>query len=232
MQKITLQAQSRAIIGRQVKTLRNQGLVPGVVYGHGFDPLTLQVSAKDFEKAYKLAGQSTLVYLDLDGKDYPTIIQDVTLDPVSDKFVHADFYKVKLDEKITAHVPVVFVGESPAVKDLSGILVKNINEIEVEAFPQDLPHEIEVDISALKNFHDSISVGDLKLGEKVEIKANPADAIVLIQEPRTEEELKAELETPTATAEDVEVIKKEKPEGEEDEEAEVAEKAPTEKPKK
>ncbi len=222
MQKITLQAQSRAIIGRQVKSLRNQGLVPGVVYGHGFNPLTLQVDAKAFEKAYKQAGQSTLVYLDLDGKNYPTIIQDVTLDPVSDKFVHADFYKVSLTEKITAHIPVVFVGESPAVKDLGGILVKNINELEVEALPTDLPHEITVDISVLKNFHDHILVGDLKLGDKVEVSAKPEDAVVLVQEPKSEEELKAELETPAVSAEDVEVIKKEKPEEEAEEGAEEA----------
>src|SRR5688572_24766026 len=104
MQKITLQAQSRAIIGRQVKSLRSEGLVPGVIYGHGFDPLSLQVNYKDFEKAYKQAGQSTVVYLDLGGTNYPTIIQDVTMDPVSDKFLHADFYKVRLDEKITAHI--------------------------------------------------------------------------------------------------------------------------------
>lgn len=222
MEKITLQAQSRAITGRQVKTLRNEGLVPGVIYGHGFNPLTLQVNSKDFEKAYKQAGQSTIVYLDLEGQNYPTIIQDVALDPVSDKFLHADFYKVRLDEKITAHIPVVFVGESPAVKDLQGILVKNINELEVEALPTDLPHEISVDISVLRNFHDSITVGDLKLGNKVELKAKPEDAIVLVQEPRSEEELKAELETPTATAEDVEVIKKEK-------EEEVAEEGEAEK---
>lgn len=223
MQKITIQAQPRAIVGRQVKSLRQEGLVPGVVYGRGFDPLSLQVNAKDFEKAYKEAGQSTLVYLDLDGKNYPTIIQDVTLDPVSDRFLHADFYKVSLDEKITAYVPVVLVGESPAVKDLQGILVKNINELEVEAFPQDLPHQIDVDISLLKNFHDHITVGDLKISDKVELKANPADSIVLVQEPRSEEELKAELEAPTVTAEDVEVIKKEKPEEEAAEEGESEE---------
>lgn len=221
MQKITLQVQSRAIIGRQVKSLREKGLVPGVVYGNGFDPLILEVNAKDFEKVYKQAGQSTLVYLAFDGKNYPTIIQDVTLDPLTDRFLHADFYKVKLDEKITARIPVVFIGESPAVKDLSGILVKNINELEVEAFPEELPHQIDVDISVLRNFHDHILVKDLKISDKVELKANPDDSIVLIQEPRSEEELKAELEAPADTAEDVEVIKKEKQEEETGEEGEV-----------
>ena len=171
MQKINLSAQSRSVVGSGLKSLRNAGFVPGVVYGHSFDPLTVQVPIKDFDSAFKEAGQSTIVYLDLDGQSYPTIIHEVARNPVSDQIIHADFYKVRLDEKITANVPIVFVGESPAVKDFAGILVKNLSELEVEAFPQDLPHEITVDISALKNLNGHIMVRDLKLSNKVEITA-------------------------------------------------------------
>lgn len=215
MQKLTLQAEPRTISGKRVRILRRSGLVPAVIYGHGFDPISVQIPAKEFDHVFKEAGQSTIVYLDLEGTQHPTIIHDVAIDPVKDTVIHADLYKVRLDEKITAPVPVVFIGESPAVKDFGGILVKNINELEVEALPQDLPHEISIDLSILKNIGDHILVKDLKLGAQVTLQAKPDDSIVLVQEPISEEQLKADLEAPVAgSAEDVEVIKKEKTEEE------------------
>jgi large subunit ribosomal protein L25 len=148
-------------------------------------------------------------------KEYPTIIQDVTKNPLSDELLHADFYKVRLDEKIKAKIPLNFIGESPAVKNLGGILVKNISEIEVEGFPQDLPHQVNVDISSLKELKGHILVKDLPISEKLKVEADPAAIVVLVQEPISEEELKAQLEAPTApSAEEVEVIKKEKAEEE------------------
>lgn len=197
--------------------------MPAVIYGHNFKPVSIQVPVKDFEKVYSEAGESTVVYLKINEQDYPTIIQDVVRDPVSDNFVHADFYKVRLDEKIRAKIQLNFVGEAPAVKDLSGILVKNISEVEVEGFPQDLPHQIDVDISALKEFKDHILVKDLPISNKLEVKGDADAMVALIQEPISEEELKAQLETPAIPApEEVEVIKKEKPEEEVEEEEKTA----------
>lgn len=214
MTKITLRAEPRNIIGRKVKSLRREGFVPAVIYGHGFESLPVQVPVKDFEKVYAEAGESSVVYLNLEDESYPTIIQDVARDPVSDKFLHADFYKVRLDEKIKAEILLNFVGESLAVKEFGGILVKNISEIEVEGFPQDLPHQIDVDISSLKELKEHILVKDLSISGKLEVKADPETIVVLVQEPISEEELKAQLETPTAAPEDVEVVKKEKAEEE------------------
>jgi len=214
MEKITLQAETRNITGRKVKTLRREGFVPAVIYGHGFESLSIQVPVKDFEKVYAEAGESSVVYLNLGENNYPTIIQDVARDPVNDGFLHADFYKVRLDEKIKAKEPLNFVGESPAVKESAGILVKNISEIEVEGFPQDLPHQIDVDISSLKEFRDHILVRDLSVSGKLKVEADPEVIVALVQEPISEEELKAQLETPTAAPEDVEVVKKEKAEEE------------------
>ena len=188
--------------------------MPAVIYGHGFESLPVQVPVKDFEKVYAEAGESSVVYLNLEDKSYPTIIQDVARDPVSDKFLHADFYKVRLDEKIKAKIPLNFIGESPAVKEFGGILVKNISEIEVEGFPQDLPHQIDIDISSLKELKEHILVKDLSVSDKLKVEAEPEAIVVLVQEPISEEELKAQLETPTATPEDVEVVKKEKAEEE------------------
>ncbi len=223
MEKITLRAEPRNITGRKVKSLRREGFVPAVIYGHGFESLPVQVPLKDFEKVYAEAGESSVVYLNLEDKSYPTIIQDVARDPVSDKFLHADFYKVRLDEKIKAKIALNFVGESLAVKELAGILVKNVSEIEVEGFPQDLPHQIDVDISSLKEFKDHILIKDLSVSNKLEVKADPETIVVLVQEPISEEELKAQLEVPVAPApEEVEVVKKERAE----EEVPAAEEAP------
>ena len=232
MQKVELQAQSRTIIGRASKTLRTQGLVPAVLYGHNFTSLNIQIPTKEFTKVYALAGESTLVYLKLDAEAYPTIIHDVTVDPVSDGIIHADFYKVRLDEKIKAKIPLVIVGESPAVKSLGGILVKNLNEIEVEGLPQDLPHQFDVDISKLEKFGDHFLVKDIKVSDKLTVMINSDDIIALIQEPISEEKLKESLETTsTTTVEDVEMIKKEKKEEEvsDDTAPSVAVDTPTEK---
>lgn len=214
-QKIELNGQPREILGSRVKQLRNEGFVPAVLYGKGLEPISLQIQKKDFEKTLKLAGESTLVYLNVDGKSYPTIIHDVTRDPLKDSVLHADFYKVRLDEKIKTKIPVVFMGESPAVKSLGGIFVRNVNELEVEALPQNLPHEITIDISKMDKIGDQVLIRDLKLGSDVVVMAESDDIIALVQEPISEEELKKQLEGETKAADEVEVIgEKEKAEKE------------------
>lgn len=214
MKKIILKAESRLIEGQKVKTLRRQGIVPAVVYGRGFKPINIQMPSKEFERVYTEAGESTLVYLDVDGQSYPTIIHDVARNPVSEAILHADFYKVRLDEKIHAKIPLNFIGEAPAVKSLGGILVKNIHELEVEGFPQDLPHQIDIDLSKLAEFNSHVVVGDAFLPGGLVVKNKTDEIIALVQEPISEEELKAQLETPAVSAEEVEVIKKEKKEEE------------------
>jgi large subunit ribosomal protein L25 len=210
--KIELNAEPRAVLGGKVKALRRSGFIPAVLYGKGQEALNLQVPAKNFTKVLKEAGESTLVYVNVGDKSYPTIIHDVAIDPVKDDIIHADFYKVNLSEKIKTKVPVVFAGESFAVKDLGGIFVRNINELEVEALPQNLPHEITIDISSLKAFGDQILVKDLKLGADIKIEAEEDAILATVQEPKSQEELDAELASPSAGVEDVEVIEKEKKE--------------------
>jgi len=215
MRKIEIKAQPRTITGKQVKSLRKAGFIPAVIYGNKFTALNIQIPIKEFSKVYSEAGESTLVYVNLDNESYPSIIHNVAVDPVSDLYIHADFYKVRLDEKIKAGITVELIGESPAVKSLGGILVKNINEIEVEGLPQNLPHAFEIDISKLEKFGDNIKIKDLKIESDIEVLANPEDIILLIQEPISEEKLKEQLETTSAdTVDEVEVIKKEKKEEE------------------
>jgi large subunit ribosomal protein L25 len=200
-----------------------------VLYGKGQENLNLQVSAKDFDSTFRKAGESTLVYLKVGSDTFPTIIKDVARDPNSGEPMHADFYKVSLTEKIKAMVPVVFVGESPAVVELKGIFVRNANELEVEALPQNLPHEISVDIGSLKNFGDQITLKDIKV-HSFELTGSVDDIIATVQEPKSEEELAAELAAPTTDVSAVEEIKKEKPveEGEVAPEGETPAAAPAE----
>jgi large subunit ribosomal protein L25 len=219
-QKVELQAQKREVMGRKVKQLRESGYIPAVLYGKGQDSIALQVPRKDFDKALKTAGESTLIYVIADGQSYPSIIHDVMREPVRDSIIHADFYKVNLNEKIKTKVPVAFIGEAPAVKDLLGIFIRNVNEMEVEALPQDLPHEISIDISGLKNFGDQVLLRDVKVGEKVQVIGEPDEIIATVQAPKTEEELEAELAAPTTDVSAVGEVEKEKTEDEKLAEAE------------
>lgn len=203
----TLKATKRDGIGRQqVKNLRKQGMIPAVVYGHKVAPTTVMVEVNPFLKVYKAAGESSLIELAIN-EDAPvkTIIQEIQRDPVTDNVSHIDFYQVNMTEKIKAEVELVFEGVAPAVKELGGILVKNLSHIEVECLPGNLPHAITVDISALKTFSDNIRVRQLVIPEGVEVLSDANDTVVLAEAPRSEEELKALEETVVENVAAVEV---------------------------
>ena len=199
--ELTIQAQSRKVLGRHNNKLRSTGVLPAVLYGPGKETLTLQVGAKDFERVYKQAGENTLVNLAIDGgSQKKVLIHEVAKHFMKNEPVHVDFYEVDLSKKIHAKIPLEFTGVSAAVKNLSGVLVKNLTEIEVEAMPADLPHNIEVSIEGLATFEDAVRVSDIKVSDKVKIISHGEEVIVSVQAPRTEEELKA-LEGSAAEAE-------------------------------
>ncbi|MFH1769242.1 MAG: 50S ribosomal protein L25 [Parcubacteria group bacterium] len=208
-EKIELEAQPRDIKGRQVKTLRKDGILPAVIYGYGMEATAIQVPIKKFEAVYAEAGESTLVYLKVGDKTQPTIINNVDLDPISSKTIHADFYRVRLDKEIIAGVPLHFIGESPAVKNFGGILIKNVHEVEVKALPEKLPNSIEIDISGLTQLEEQILIKDLPVSEGVEIQARQDDIVVLVKTPLSEEELLKSLEGEKADVADVEIETKE-----------------------
>ena len=186
-----LKVKVREVLGRKVKTLRKKGIIPAVVYGLKAKSIPLEIDYSEFEKVYKEAGESTVIKLKTGKESKNVLIYDVAMDSVSDKFIHVDFYEVRMDKPITAVVPLVFEGEAPAVKNLEGVLVKNITEIEVEALPANLPHEIKVDISVLKTFDDLIHIKDLKIPDGVKISINPDEIVALVSPPRSDEELKS-----------------------------------------
>lgn len=204
--------------GRKNDQFRKQGFIPAILYGRKIKNLALLIKKQDFEKIYEEAGESTLIKLKIGDdkdesskKDRAVLIHEVAKDPVNDKAIHVDFQQVKMDEVIVVEVSLVFVGQSAAVESENGVLIKSIQAIEVEALPQDLPHEIEVDISSLKTFDDSIYVKDLKLSDKVKVTANPDDVIASVIPPRTSAELE-ELEEAPAEAEEAEIEEKGKKE--------------------
>lgn len=184
-----LQAQARVALGKSVRTLRDQGLIPAEFYGRGFPNQTLTVAKSEFGKVLKSAGESTVITLVVDGKKHPSIIHDLQHDSISGEIIHVDFYGVHMDEKITAHVPVEFTGEAPAVKAHGGVLNKAVDEIEVEALPADLPHSFVIDVSGLAEIDQSIYVKDIAVPKNVRVILDAETAIVTVMPPVKEEEV-------------------------------------------
>lgn len=191
-----LDAVKREINGKKVSQLRSQGQVPAVLYGFGAENTQITVDQKIFRKIYRDAGSNGLVKLQLDGKTVPVLIQDVQVHPVTEAVLHVDFYAVNMKEEVETEVPLSFVGTAPAVKELAGNFVSNRHEVEVRALPAEIPSGIEVDISVLATFEDSIRAKDLKIPAGVELLTDPEETIAFVEEPMSDEELKAELEAP------------------------------------
>lgn len=197
MEKLELNSRKREATDGKANSLRKKGCLPAVLYGKGVENISLVLDKREFKKILDKAGTNTLVNLNIEGKEerIPILFQDPQFDPVTDEIIHIDFHQVKLTEKIVTHIPFHFFGESKAVKDLGGTLVKNKDEIEVECLPKDLPHDIRIDISILDDFEKSIHVKDLEIPPGVKVLDDLEDTVAVVEPPRTEEEL-AELETP------------------------------------
>ncbi len=166
--------------------LRKSGQMPAVFYGPKDPSTPIKMSLVDFKKAWKTAGESTVVSLEGSGIDADVLIHDVDLDPVTDVAIHADFYAIEKGKKLSVDVPLEFIGVSPAVKDLGAVLVKVAHEIEIEALPKDLPHSLEVDISTLINFDSVITAGEIKLPAGVVLKVKTEEVIASVYEPKEE----------------------------------------------
>ena len=214
---ISLNVKTRNEFGSKTNSLKRDGLVPAVVYGHNLkknDHIT--VDGKEFKKVLKEAGESSLLELQIDGdkKEIRTVlIHEVQKDPLSGNPIHIDFFQPNLKEEVEVEIPLVFEGVAPAEKELGGTFVKNMSEIEVKALPQNLPHEIKVDISILKTFDDQILIENITLPADVKVLKKPEEIVASVLPPqKIEEELAKEIEE---NVEDIEKI--EKKEKEEDE---------------
>ena len=206
MEKVIIQAVKRSVIGKQVKALRREGKLPAIIYGHGIDPMSIVLDAHEASKTLARASSSTLVTIELEGKQYPTLVREKQLDFIRNSLIHVDFLAVSMTEKLTASVAVRIEGEAPAVREFGAILVTGLTELEVECLASDLPETFTVDVSGLVEISDGIYVKDVIAPPNVEILSDPEEMIVVATAMAMEEEAEAEEELL---------------EGEEDEEPEV-----------
>ncbi|NCU44277.1 50S ribosomal protein L25 [Candidatus Falkowbacteria bacterium] len=174
--------------GRQaLSQLRAQGFIPAVVYGPKTENLHIQIKKTEALKIYDQAGESSLITLDIDGKDQrQVIVKDIHQSSVKDLLIHMDFFQVDMAEKVTTEVELNFIGEAPAVKQLGGVVVKNFDAVEIECLPKDLINELDVDLSILIDFDAHITFADLKLPKGVALsdKHELNEIIVAVEEPR------------------------------------------------
>ena len=195
MARLILRAEPRTIVGKRVRQLRRAGKVPGVVYGPGVGVGTIQVTVdqRELERAYMAYGHSTLVNLEWNGHAHQVFIREVQLDPIKGEPLHVDFFAPNLQQEVVASVPVVlhFGEEKPA-----GIVTQLHPEIEVRALPVQLPHQLDVDASQLRQIGDVLRVGDLKLPEGVTAVTPPDEVIATVAE--AEEVPEAAEETPAS----------------------------------
>ena len=230
---LSISAKIRKELGKKVKSLREKGVLPAVLYGHKIKNLNLELDLKEFEKIYKEAGESSLIKLEVKNQksktelpkeakvkkrtessltvdEFLVLIHDIQFDHLTQKLIHIDFYQPELKEEVEVTVPLIFEGEAPAVKDLGGTLVKNISEVEVKALPQNLPHEIKVDIGNLKTFEDNILIKDLIVLKEVKILKGPEEIVAKVTQPeKVEEELEKPVEEKVEEVEKVEKKPKE-----------------------
>lgn len=204
-----LKAQLREKTGREARGLRNKGLIPAVVYGKGFNNLNLTLDLKEFKRIYREAGYSSVVDLIVGDEKEPikVLVASTQEEPVKNEIIHVDFHKIDLSQKTSVKVPVEIVGTAPAVKDGAGILLTLLSEIEVEALPLDLPHQIAVDVSRLEKVGDGITVNDLPIDHsKVEVKGHKSDDLVV----KIDYAIQIEKAEETKSVEDIEVLTEKK----------------------
>lgn len=192
MEKNVLKATHRSVTGKQVKALRREGRLPAVMYGHKVDPVSISLDAHTASLVLPTVSSSTILTIDLEGEQHAVLVRERQKHPVSHRLVHVDFQVVSLTEKIRAAVRVEVHGLSPAVKDFNAVIVTSLNEIEVEALPNDLPERIIVDAAKLVAIGDAIYVRDLPLSDKVELLTDGDEVVVVATGAAPEEAQEAE----------------------------------------
>lgn len=212
-EKIIMNVTARTLFGKKLKALRKTGVLPANIYGEDIDSIAVMIPIFDFKIVYKKAGETQIVYAKLGEVEYPVLIQHLQIHALTGKALHVDFRKVNLKKKIETEVPVKLVGESEAVSLNKGILLNIEESVMVEALPENIPQEIEIDISVLKELDDQVSIADLKpTGDYVFID-EPETVIVRITEHKEES-----TETQIVSPDSVEVTTEKKDDAEEGEE--------------
>lgn len=184
---IALKAAKRAI-EEKLHKIRQDGNIPAVFYGPKEASTPITLSEVEFVKAWRKAGESSIIALEAGGETHDALIQEVDVDPVTGKVRHADFYIVEKGKKVQVNVPLVFEGVAPAIKELAGTLTKVLHEVEIEAKPADLPHELTVSIDSLVDFDAKVLAKDIKLPAGVTLVTDPEEVVALVSEVKEEVE--------------------------------------------
>ena len=184
--KLVLKASSRELIGKRVKFLRREGKLPAVLYGKEIGSLSISLDLRDASKALRGISSSTLVVVDVDGKEYTTLVRERQRDVLKGNLTHIDFQAVSLTETVRASVRIILEGESPASESYGALVVSGIDALDVEALPQDLPESISVDVSSLGEIGDTLYVKDLVLPKAVNVLTDPEELLVVISAPQME----------------------------------------------
>lgn len=188
---LQLEAEKRDIFGKKLKMARKEGKLPVILYGKKMESIPLFVDLKDFKKIWKKTGESAIIRIIFKPTSHvDVLIYDVVVDSSKNEPIHADFYAVEMDKPITAKVLLVFEGVAPAVKELGGILIKVIHELEVEALPKNLPHELKVDVAKLATLDDKILIKNIFLPPGVKILSKEDEIVALMEMPKEEAEEK------------------------------------------
>ena len=216
MEKVVINAEKRDVVGKKVGSLRRQGLIPGVMYGHNEPPFPITMNAREIERVINNLTSSSIVTVKVDGESHQALIREKQKDYIRNQIIHIDFQILSLKEKIRSKIEVKLVGVAPAVKNFNGIVLQEREFIDVEALPADLPERITVDISGLENIGDLIRVGDLDISDAVTVFDDVNDVIVSISGAMAEEAVEEEVTTAEGT--EPEVVEKGKKELEEEEE--------------
>ena len=213
METEVLEAVRRSIIGKQVKALRREGKLPAILYGSTIEPTPVLMELKSSSTVLNRLASSALVTINLEGESLVSLVREKQRNVLTGEIIHVDFQVVSMEEKIRTYVSVEVHGEAPAVENLDGILVLNVDAIEIEALPADLPERIVVDVSSLTNIGQSILLGDISLPENVTVLADEDLVLVVVTAPEAEV-----VEEEEVIEEEPEVIEKGKAEeeGEED----------------
>jgi large subunit ribosomal protein L25 len=210
--KNVLKATRRSLTGKQVKSLRREGRLPGVIYGHSVQPIAISLDAHEASLFLPTVSSSTIVTIDLEGEQHATLVREKQKDYVKNRLIHVDFQVVSQTEKIRAMVRIDLHGVAPAVKDFNAVVMHNVSQVEVEALPRDLPERFGLDISKLASIGDALYVRDLEIDPKVTL-LTAVDEIIVVATGAAPEELE---EVETTSVEEPEVIERGKKEDEDE----------------
>jgi len=226
MDVLKIKASKREILGKKTRFLRRQGLTPVHLFGHGLDSLALQCDTPNLQRTIARAGMTRLITLAIEGDKQPrsVFIREIQREPRSGELLHVDFYQVKKTDKIRFDVPIILVGEAPAMKEKGRVLTHSLTSLSLECLPDKLPPNIEVDLSPLEEMEQAIFVRDLSLSPDITVITDPDQMVVRVSEARIEVEEVVEEEVAE------EELVGEEAEGEEGEAEAPAEEKPGEKP--